>query len=322
MELASIPASTRRRSMFLMMCMVPLAQRTTSLSTWRNCEKRIRLSSPWKRSLSSRRQHAFALRDSNKANSFESSNHQLWLDLRDNAIYPKEATDFLQQVIFGEAGDAPSIRDWIDRIVISQEMFEKVIDADTAIPTDLLYVTSDNQLIMNQKERKMSIQTGCVLECTPYTSIDPIAAMETNLKGGWVVIDSHEEDHRTSSIWLQDQISGLLSFLSATSSTAISSESGLLVPPSTKSENSALKGGIAVFCPSKGIVVQMDALLAQLDLLTTSTDSGILLPSFNSVDESVRHKHRFETALLLPFDALLWRTVLEMRLTDDDNDDQ
>jgi hypothetical protein len=77
-------------------------------------------------------------------------------------------------------------------------------------------------------------------------------------------------------------------------------------------------GGLAISCPDKNILLQMNAILMQSlyssSVLTTVTDSGILLPTGMSQESSSASMPR---ALMIPFDAVLWRTALDLQQSEE-----
>jgi hypothetical protein len=255
--------------------------------------------------------------------------NELWLDLRGTAIFPKQALGFLQQVLFDCEEDIDKenrgkcdqpILNVVSRVLLSEEVFAKVVALPEYSLIDFLYVSQTHDLMEMCRDTEQSVSIGRMLACSPRTTIDPLAALDTYALGGWLMIHSEEDDLRDSTAWIQQQISSLVEFLAGRASSSTASASGLLIPSlNTGFDQTSLNGGVAICCPTKNALVQVDSILAQsryTSVMTTTTDSVVLLPITSSAEFG--QSSSSQAALVLPFDALLWRTAIQMRASEGD----
>jgi hypothetical protein len=252
-----------------------------------------------------------------------SRTREYWLDLREAAILPSEALQFLEQNLF-ESDDSQengeenhslfNILSRVDRVLLSEDLFYRALSDSNFPDIELLYTPSDgnNELVANDKDLKQSIPIGKVISCDYNEVIDPLLSLETTRDGGWLFVDGDISKEKEAVDWLEKEVSGLVAFLiSVTPSTDISLHSGLWIP--TLSSTSNTPGGLAVSCRNKSALLQNNAALEQsmgTTMITTSTDSGILLPTGMPDNRSCEH---LRTALVLPFDVVLWETVLDLQ---------
>lgn len=258
---------------------------------------------------------------------------QLWLDLRGTVLTPTEAFSFLQQELFdddnvnvnAESG-LSTITDLIDRVLLEEESFFKLVSSQSNFLDthfDIFYTTSNGDLVAADKQLEQSFPIGRVVSCDDdedTSFIDPILALDVTSRGDWLFIDyekqlSNEDD---ATFWVEEKIGSLVEFLSSTSSSFTKSDSpplpsGLLVPGASSQDTS---GGLAIRCPNKQTLVQVDATFARslYATMTTVTESGILVPTGIS-DTSTGTISSIATALVLPFEVLLWKSALELRTT-------
>jgi hypothetical protein len=268
-----------------------------------------------------------------KTDASATSRRQLWLDLRGTSLFPHEALGFLQQVFSRESMDTEDledksdpqlIRNQIDRILVSEDIFLKVQSSKNP-DLDLLHAVKDD-LIRTNRETGQSFPIGKILTCDDESSLDPLLALDTVSQGGWVVIDSDAETNEESiAINKEQQVTSLLQFLSSASTPSLSSGPGTLFLPGLRVDNilaSQLRGGIAISCPTKTFLMQMATALQQFrcnDMLTTTTDSGIMLPT-GKMNPRVVNSPALQTALVLPFDVQLWKTALDLLQVEDDQE--
>lgn len=248
---------------------------------------------------------------------------EYWLDLRDTAILPNEALKFLEQNLFLRQEDIVSSKDLdtaqlkalslVDRVLLSEGMFQKSLSHECYV--DIMYTPDgDSLLVANDDRLKQSFPIGKVVACVHNENMDPLAALETTGDGGWLLVDSKSYDTETID-WLARQVSGLVAFLlSATSASDASHTSGLLIP-TTISTGSLPSGGVAIACKNKAAFLETNVALEQslgARMITTSTESGIVLPT-GMPDSRPGEDAPLRTALVLPFDVMLWETVLDLR---------
>jgi hypothetical protein len=241
--------------------------------------------------------------------SMYSSKRQLWLDLRGTMLSPKEAFAFLQQSVFDNAvdeADGLSMYDVIDRVLVSEQDF--CVSNNDKEQVDFLYETTNGDLVLNLSETHQSVVMGKVVSCWASDMINPLTTLETTSTGQWIVLDVKTNDDDELISWMQTQVASLLTFLSTTSLSAISLNSGLTIP-----SGGALAGGIAITCPTRKSLCHMDSILTNImcdTMISSSTDSGILLST--GARDTKDSSSSISAALVLPFDSLLWSTILEL----------
>jgi hypothetical protein len=251
---------------------------------------------PWGRSTrrkrrSSRPLTASVVQDHGPINGLVESNQQqqqqsrqrrpeLWLDLRGTAIRPQEALDFLNEFVLqefmndmnddiddaAEEANDPTGNEYcetmetlVDRVLVSSDIFDKVLDTD-AKEMDLVYVVTtknddddrqqQRQLLMESRhESQQSFSLGEILQSSsPEASksrrnnavssllLNPMEALDIYSRGEIVFVDSNDEiadatDDKNAALssWLE-QVEGLVQFLS---SSLLSSSSSFSVHPAT-----------------------------------------------------------------------------------------
>mmetsp|Transcript_12013 Transcript_12013/g.15738 ORF Transcript_12013/g.15738 Transcript_12013/m.15738 type:complete len:360 (+) Transcript_12013:1-1080(+) len=254
-------------------------------------------------------------RESSDEGQADEKTRQLWLDLRGTAIFPSEALAFLQEFVFDEdesdnanemIRSIDDIRDLVDRILVSEEVFAKMVDSGTS--GGLLYVTKNGDLAESSAKTLQSFIKGRIF--SPKIGIlDPIAALELDPLC-WVVIDNGDDGIEESGGWT-DQVEGFIQFLGSTRfrRAHLSVENPAIV-----------SGGLAITCPTQSSLFWADRCLATENLIlagTSQTDSGILFREdvSHSTLDSTQNKEKTDiaTALVLPFDLRLWRAAYELR---------
>jgi hypothetical protein len=246
------------------------------------------------------------------------SNRQLWLDLRTTSLSPQEALTFMRQVLSEEDIDNEEqgeniVDSSIDRILVSEEIFFKVLKAEKGAQQefDLIYPVQDDLMRRNFQEGE-SVPMGKILKCEPGTYLDPLLTLDTVSNGGWVIVDPNDAADEAV-LRKEQQVSSLLQFLSSASTSSSAGPDNLYLPGPLET-TATLRGGIAICCSTNNFLVQMATTLQQLrcsDMKTTSTESGIFLPTGTSSrsDGSLP----LQTALVLPFDTQLWKIALDMK---------
>lgn len=259
-----------------------------------------------------------------------SNSRQLWLDLRGTSLFPLEALGFLQQILSEDSNegimetmdtsDPRHVQNKIDRILVSEDMFLKVSSSKNAQKNqelDLLYTVNDDLI---ERTGEMSIPIGKILPCHRESTLDPLLALDTVSQSGWVVVDAHAEADDESAV--QEQVTSLMQFLPSTSAPSFSSGSESLFLPKMSENSAAPSGGVALCCPTKTSLIQMATTLQQFrcsDMMTTTTDSGIVLPT-GMLDPRASGNSRLRTALVVPFEAQLWKVALDLQTMEDDED--
>ena len=155
----------------------------------------------------------------------------------------------------------------------------------------------------------VSLPYGTVLETPPDTAVaveDPMEAIQAISDGRWIVLPNQlqEEDPEEA-----QRIDAIGNFLDIASTATYANwgtkqlESGLLVS-TERDETEPKTGGVAVVCSTKSSVVQLASVLQCMAIPSTVTESGIILQG-SEEDASPP----LATALVLPFDLVLWKTA-------------
>jgi hypothetical protein len=252
----------------------------------------------------------------------EKKGTELWLDLRGTAIYPSAAISYLMEQLTDDEYDPYSLAEGapnpIDRVLLSDQMFQRLLNApDHPMEgTEIMYLPDDSGgLVVSSHEGMSSFPCGKLFEMPRDSDMvlaDPMAAIETIAKGNWVVlvdgksgIDSDSEVNRVDSIasFLH------LAVAAAGGPSLVDGSSGLLLKSSEYEDTTEL-GGVAVSCSNKAMIIQLASVVQDMKAGSSmaSTESGILIQGTNS--DSPSSSPSLQTALLLPFDVVMWKTAL------------
>jgi hypothetical protein len=216
------------------------------------------------------------------------SNTELWLDLRGTRLFPSTALQRLEEDL--------GLSDIVDRIVLWDDGNDNNKDSNFG---SFVFVDASGDL----SSRPPGKVTGRLLSLAENGFTDPLAAMETNAKGGWVLVDSkHISDNDV-------RMSGVNSLVELLVAGSAGGSAGVLVlgEPKKDSPLEAFEnGGIAWTCATKADVFHAAATLQALQSSSTTTSSGILVASAASEVSDVL---RLQSAVVLPFDELLWATA-------------
>lgn len=252
-------------------------------------------------------------------------NRQYWLDLRDVAILPSEALKFLEEHVSDDYGTSDPIRydpihQLVDQVIISEDAFYREISRQNVFGSKILYASNDGgDLVGHDPFMLQSIPIGKVITCRESSVVDPLYALEITTDGGWVLIESELPDEGFD--WLANRIRALVDFLLSASASSSSPSfttlgssliSGLFIP--TYNARRSKIGGVAVSCRSKTTLMQINGALEEsmtTVMLTSATDSGIVLAT-GMTDRPL--DAILKTALVLPFDAVLWRTLRDIEV--------
>jgi hypothetical protein len=233
------------------------------------------------------------------------SGREVWLDLRGTAISPREACKFLGELL-SEADDGIHITDFMKRVLVDEVDFFQRSDAhDVDDVSSILYASStERDLIAASDEiKKQSTAFGTILTIQTNQNLDPMLALEIVLEQGrWVLL---EADWNDSVDWICEQVASLYAFLL---SYDFSVEPGSLIVPTLPRE-SRLTGGVAISIPTKAALMKLESTLTTTAFsrqMKSSNKSSVLLPT--GVTDS-----KLQTALILPFDADLWRLLIDLK---------
>jgi hypothetical protein len=250
----------------------------------------------------------------------EKKETELWLDLRGTAIYPSAAISYLMEQLTDDEYDPYSFAEGapnpIDRVLLSDQMFQRLLNAPDH-PTEgreIMYIPDDGDGLVVSSHEDMSFPCGKLFEMPRDSDMvlaDPMSAIETIAKGNWAVlvdgksgIDSDFEVNRVDSIasFLH------LAVAAAGGPSLVDGSSGLLLKSSEYEDTTEL-GGVAVSCSNKAMVIQLASVVQDIQSGSSmaSTESGILIQGTSDSDSS---SPSLQTALLLPFDVVMWKTAL------------
>jgi hypothetical protein len=282
-------------------------------------------------------------------NTVRSKKHQLWLDLRETALFPDEALRFLQDQCLNQRFKGTDIQgailgELIDAILVSPSILDKIVANERSTDSDpdlfdytLLYVSDKTRELVMSTALEQSVPIGTVQACDPRSMPDLnfTKSIETIVhRREWLILEiPRSAQSSDSQSWLLKQVSSLLQFTMSSTQTLSSesfeeSSSGLFLPGLGKdsasfmldtSDDTEVGGGIAVTCIDRNMFMNVDAILAQhrqsgdSDVALTSTPSGLLLFPDATDDDKKIQPVRFFTALLLPLELNMWEAALDMR---------
>ena len=244
------------------------------------------------------------------------SRREYWLDLRESAVMPNEALQFLEWNTFQESEiDTPGIHSLVDKVLLSEDGFYRSISSDSATSTPLLYTTANgSELVANDIARDQSFPIGTTYSCKYMDLVDPLLALDATSNGGWFLVDAIIADEPEVEDWLSSQISSLAQLLASASPTTERSEiPGLILPSTSRSRQLKDKpvGGLAVTCRTRATLLRACSVLSQTvgaSSVTTTTESGILVPTGQS-SSGEQELSSLRIALVLPLDVMLWETA-------------
>jgi hypothetical protein len=270
---------------------------------------------------------------------------ELWLDLRNTSMPPQAALLHLTNDLWDEY-IPPSNKSFIvDKVIVNKkhiqnlsqlisditEEFEDeiglvVVEDEDGIPMSgqddngsgsALY--SGDKTLFEINDLESMIPMGKCIEIVKdrdgvvNSNVNPMPILEIVSDGKWVLLDSEENVDKESICSLVEFIvNGVDAFGKFSLG---GSDDGSL--PSSNLSNP--NGGIGIACNDDGNVVEMAALLRSLNgSKIETTDSGILLQSSSDnsgtdqngeEDEELSSKSGVAYAIVMPFDAMLWKTA-------------
>lgn len=278
---------------------------------------------------------------------FRSKNLQLWLDLRDTAIYPNEAFNLLHEQCFQKFGpnehSTSLLEESLDGVLVSPQMFDKIDSHQRQssltefVDCAILYVNDTTQELFGVSSLSSCQQSAVVgrrLTCDQQKNadLDLISSIETIAnQQQWLIIElsrtSRSSNSESATQWMRHQTSRLIEEATATSNGLVDgdfeeSSSGLFLPDLSKVAVRTLQGkrppspagGVAIACRDRNAFMIMDAMLAELrnkeTVGTLTTDSGICIPG---VDADSGPSCSVSIALVLPLELDIWEAVLNVR---------
>jgi hypothetical protein len=259
------------------------------------------------------------------ANEPQQRRSELWLDLRETAIAPREALQFLEKQLYNKNDNMSmdtsdvsprKVLSLIDKVLLPEEIFAKVVARGDDIGFPLLYTVNDESILVEgNRQTNQSCPSGKIVTCRHTEILDPLTAMDITSIGQWLFVDKTDgSDEYERILWLEKQVAGLVDFLSSTTAAPILSSQGLLVP-SISDKILSRKGGVAVSCRTRTAFVQLNSALEQSlcsTLVTRTTDSGILVTVEAPLGGEISPPS-LRTALVLPLDLRIWEAARDIQ---------
>ena len=279
----------------------------------------------------------------------DSKNMELWLDLRDTALLPKAAMDYLSENLEDFMTSGASGSNVVDRVILSEEAFARWATSsseqkDGTTTPSILYVpstangnTSNLDLILSSPATQQSLPCGKVIQSQASGALfNPVLALDIVMtEGGWILMEPARDTDEVT--WL-GEVTSLVTFLMASS---VSSSSGglgggsAILLPSDEAEAEEQKyatpvgKGIALACSTASLLMEVSKLIltqTSLPTGTTTSEGGILLPASDSssnaeedlktiislVDgnDPIGDNDQLPVAVVLPLDIQIWQTAL------------
>jgi len=236
---------------------------------------------------------------------------ELWLDLRQTNISPQAALLHLTNDLWDEFVAPENKSFLIDKILVNninsenqrKQVVEDIID-EYEDEIEVLFQESSDGVIttfQSAQDSKMSMEEcGRIFKIFDENTgkvnvyVNPLPALEVTSCGQWLVLDTSGVENKNDR---NEAIQSLMQLCKGGLSTSFKE-----------------RGGIAIDCSSNSEIFEAGALIKSMaedgkDYM--ATDSGILLQSNQRNKETSFQKQIKETkyALLIPFDAVLWKTV-------------
>ena len=264
---------------------------------------------------------------------------ELWLDLRETAIAPREALEFLEKNLYSneenmsiDTSDVQprQVLSLIHKILLSEQLFSKVISRDETADLPLLYTVDEGSVLVESNiQSNQSFPSGKVVTCRHTEILDPLSAIAITSAGQWLFVDKTDgSDDKEKILWLEKQVTGLVDFLTSASAAPVmaSQHSGLLLPSVSKPSvlSTVRTGGVAVACRTRTAFVQLNSALEQSmgsAMITQTTASGILV-TVEAPSGSEKHHPVLRTALVLPLDLRIWETARDIRDIEEEGNDE
>lgn len=243
---------------------------------------------------------------------------ELWLDLRGTATHPKAATDYLLEELQEDGWflSDEMKANLIGKVLIADRSFQNLLNASDAYvdTSDILYIPDDkNEGQIALSRNGLSFPFGTLIAMPTDNAVavpDPMRALETLTDGRWVVFCNEAEGVDSDRDALKMEAIGTFLGIASTAWGVQTLDSGLVLRTASqediKAEKDSASGGVAVVCSTKSSVMQLASILQCFQSGTTSaTESGILIQGSAETSEPF-----LPTALILPFDVMLWKAAL------------
>lgn len=249
-----------------------------------------------------------------------SKSTELWLDLRGTEVHPRTAVDYLMKELEQEGLLFLQEDPLIEKVLLSDSSFQKLLNVSDPFveAAEILYPPENGDGFLASSRSGLSLPFGNIMPIPRDNSVavgDPMMAMRILGDGKWIVLENEERELDPDKESLRmDAISSFLDIASTASTgqwevSAPRNEnvSGLIVQSKKAVGDTTERGGVAVHCPTKSFLVQLALVLQCLKSVSTATmtESGIIIQGGSAV-----YVPSLPTAVLLPFDLLLWKTAM------------
>lgn len=221
---------------------------------------------------------------------------EIWLDLRGTAITPRMALSKLQ-----EDAVLP-----VSMVIVSTQVAARAVQQWEPGDPDIILVDESDSSLCNAKDP--CIRYGMVVTVEGDSFVDPMPALQTATKGGWVLVDPEGGSDKMTE--RHEAIANLVAFICGGMS--LDSFSLGECESSANDANDSPPfdteiGGIAIACETNADLIQAANSLQTVDLGTlTTTESGILIKS-DPAEGSLSQTKSLHCALAIPFDLPLWK---------------
>lgn len=248
---------------------------------------------------------------------------ELWLDLRGTAVHPRVAVNYIVDELEEEGLLLPSAgrERLFTKILMSDVSFQKLLNASDPFveASEILYQpdgTSNGFLALSKNS--LSLPFGNVMTMPKDNVVavgDPMEAMRILGDGRWILLENEERELDPDKLPMRmDAISSFLDIASTASTgqwgiplTQEKGKSSLLFKTERDAKGADDRGGVAVLCPNKSFLVQLASVFQCFQTVSTTsmTESGIIIQGGPEV-----YVPSLPTAVVLPFDLLLWKTAM------------
>lgn len=295
-------------------------------------DKSLPIRLKWHHHLSQNNDDISDLKSLDLSSPSDEQNIEFWLDLRDTALFPNAAIDYLSENIEG------NLQGMIERVLLSEEAMDQWIEkkkqqkqksvlSNHTTTVSSLYVPSrSDDLVLSDETTQQSVPCGKVIKSELKTLQNPIVALDIVMgQGGWVLMEQNDEVDENA--WIEE-VSSLMTFLlSSTSKTSSINLQGLVLAANdnadTKSLSTQIGNGIAIVCSNRSQLMEVSKCILTLSGLpgdTSTSPGGILLPNSKPKnDESTvvngdslqsTKEKRIPVATVIPLDINLWQTAV------------
>ncbi len=248
---------------------------------------------------------------------------QLWLDLRQTSISPQAALQHLTNDLWDEYLPPQGKAFLIDKVLVSnvvdevqrKQIMDDIIDE---YEDEIRVLFQESHHVVSSYDNSkgetsddppsfksthvgkiFSIYDGDTGKVNVYSN--PLPALEVTSSGQWLILDSSGIDDKNER---NEAIQSLLQLCKGSLAASFNSDEG-------EDNPKAPGGGIVIDCSSNPDIVEAGALIQSMlgnGQGYSTTESGILLQS-TTPNSNQNQKEMFHYALLIPLDALLWKTA-------------